>query len=455
MATLRRAGFGSVFEVENEKVGIGTTGTATNTIQVLGNVKSSDAKITGVSSFTTYEGFVDRKTKLSDSIDLSNPSGSISGEIIIEDDVVVSSASTLTSGVNQLTSLDSFSVPTGNTDGRSHCTTPGSLRFNEDILTLEFYTGEQWKTVNSIKDDGSRGRGVWAGGVESPGAEIQIMDYVTISTRGNAITFGEIAPNVESRMAGSGNAVRGIWAGTNDTDSHEIIQFITPTSTGNTNDFGDLSVGRGTGGAAASSTRFLLMAGRDPSNTNIIDYVEIMTTGNALDFGDTVDVMQWTCGAGSPTRALRFGGENNGHPSHGGRRSDIGLTIIASKGNEVKFGDCTTSRGAQAACSNSVRGLCAGGEPQSSSFVDYVTIASEGDAIQFGDLGIRTSLMAGCSSQTRGLFGGGNGPTNSYQNNIHYVEIATTGQVLDFGDLTIGRWSPGALSDSHGGLGGF
>ena len=38
MATLRRAGFGSVFEVENEKVGIGTTGTATNTVQVLGNV---------------------------------------------------------------------------------------------------------------------------------------------------------------------------------------------------------------------------------------------------------------------------------------------------------------------------------------------------------------------------------------------------------------------------------
>ena len=36
MATLRRAGFGSVFEVENEKVGIGTTGTATNTLQVLG-----------------------------------------------------------------------------------------------------------------------------------------------------------------------------------------------------------------------------------------------------------------------------------------------------------------------------------------------------------------------------------------------------------------------------------
>ena len=41
MATIRRAGFGSVFEVENETVGIGTTGTATNTVQVLGETKAS------------------------------------------------------------------------------------------------------------------------------------------------------------------------------------------------------------------------------------------------------------------------------------------------------------------------------------------------------------------------------------------------------------------------------
>ena len=465
MAVIRRAGFGSVFEVENETVGIGTTGTATNTVQVLGNVKSSDAKITGISSFTSYEGFVDRRTKLSDSIDINTQAGSISGEVIIENNVIVSSASTLTSGVNELTVMDSFSVPTGTSESRIHCKTPGSLRFNEDLLTLEFYTGEEWKTVNSIKDEGGRGRGVWAGGVASPGVEVQIMDFVNISTRGNAVTFGEFAPAVESRMAGSGNAVRGIWAGTNDTDSHEIIQFITPSSTGNTNDFGDLTEGRGTGGAAANSTRFILMAGREPGNRNVIDYVEIMTTGNAKDFGDTISAMQWTCGAGSATRALRFGGEAGSsvgfgesgdiHSGHGNRRRDIGLNRFASRGDEVKFGDCTSARGAQAACSNSIRGLCAGGEPKSSPAIDLVTIASEGNAVLFGDLGIRTSLMAGCSNQIRGLFGGGNGPTNSYQDNIHEAQFATTGQVVNFGDLTIGRWSPAALSDSHGGIGGF
>ena len=76
-------------------------------------------------------------------------------------DFNVSSASTLTSSVNQLTVTNSFSVPTGNTDSRIHCHTAGSMRFNEDLGTLEFYTGDEWRTVNSFKDTGNRGRGVF------------------------------------------------------------------------------------------------------------------------------------------------------------------------------------------------------------------------------------------------------------------------------------------------------
>ena len=63
MAPISRAGFGSVFEVENETVGIGTTGTATNTLQVLGDIVTSDATIIGISSIPSYQGFVDKKAK--------------------------------------------------------------------------------------------------------------------------------------------------------------------------------------------------------------------------------------------------------------------------------------------------------------------------------------------------------------------------------------------------------
>ena len=90
MATIRRTGFGTIFEVENEKVGIGTTGNQTNTLQVLGNTKSSGAAIIGLSTLTTYQGFVDREARFPKGvIDNQSQSGSTSGEIVIDGDVTV------------------------------------------------------------------------------------------------------------------------------------------------------------------------------------------------------------------------------------------------------------------------------------------------------------------------------------------------------------------------------
>ena len=191
MATLRRAGFGSVFEVENEKVGIGTTGTATNTLQVLGDIKSSDATVIGLSTLTTYQGFVDKEARFGNAvIDVESQAGTL-GEVIIEGDVIVSSASTLTSSVNQLTLTDSFSVPTGNTDSRIHCHTAGSMRFNEDLGTLEFYTGDEWRIVNSFKDTGNRGRGVWMCGM-NPSYTLTI-GFINTQSKGNEQSFGDLS----------------------------------------------------------------------------------------------------------------------------------------------------------------------------------------------------------------------------------------------------------------------
>ena len=454
MATIRRTGFGTIFEVENEKVGIGTTGNQTNTVQVLGETKASLTLVAGLSTLTTYQGFVDSNAEFGNSnVDINSQSGTMGNIEICHGDFNVSSASTLKSSVNQLTLTDSFSVPTGNTDSRIHCQTAGSMRFNEDLETLEFYTGEMWKTVNSFKNIGNRGRGVFAAGVKGP-SETRTMDFINIASGGNAQNFGEAFPQVESRITGTGNAVRGLFAGTNDTDSHEIIEYVTFASAGDSIDFGDLSEGRGTMGAAASSTRGIFMAGREPGVRNTIDYVEIMTTGNALDFGDCTNAAMWVSCNNSTTRAIRMGGEAPSGP-HGGRLDTIDFVIITSKGDAVDFGNLTLKRGETASCSNATRGITAGGAPGSFSAIDFITMASEGNAIRFGDLtGRSTSLGAGVSNGTRGVIAGGyTGSTSS--NSIDFILFSSTGNAQDFGDLTVDRWSLGGASDSHGGLGGF
>ena len=124
-----RIGFSTAFELENELVGIGTDN-PTNTLQALGNIKSTDAKVVGVSTFTTFDGFVDTKASISGLE--GSEQGSVSGEIIIEGEVTVSTGATFTSGPENLTVTDNFTLPGISDDKPS----TGTMRFNENIACL-------------------------------------------------------------------------------------------------------------------------------------------------------------------------------------------------------------------------------------------------------------------------------------------------------------------------------
>ena len=128
-----RIGFSTQFELENELVGIGTDN-PTNTLQALGNIKSSDAKVIGITTLTTFDGFTDTKLSLEGSAGAKQ--GTTSGEIIIEGEVTVSSGTTFTSGPENLTVTDNFTLP-GISDDRP---TAGTTRFNENLGSLEFYS---------------------------------------------------------------------------------------------------------------------------------------------------------------------------------------------------------------------------------------------------------------------------------------------------------------------------
>jgi len=461
MATIRRAGFGSVFEVENETVGIGTTGTATNTVQVLGETKASLALVTGLSTLTTYQGFVDSNAEFGNSnVDINSQSGTMGNIEICHGDFNVSSASTLTSSVNQLTLTNSFSVPTGNSDSRIHCQTAGSMRFNQDLGTLEFYTGDVWKTVNSFKDTGNRGRGIFAGGrIGSPSVALTTtIESIQISTLGNGIDFGQMT-DTRRNHGNCSSSIRGLMiAGSYSGSESNNIEYITIASQGNGIDFGDATETDQGESAVASSTRGVHATG-NPSN-KVMDYVEIATLGNALDFGDRVTSLDEHGAVGSATRGLFCGG---GAPSGSAPNSTIQLITIASKGDATTFGDLTESRGQLGGgVSDGVRGAVAGGHgsPLIKKRIDYVTIASEGNATHFGDLSVGRAEQAGAASnRVRGIFAGGTNPnaTGTYLKSMESIIIATTGNATFFGDLSIAREriGGGQISDSHGGLGGY
>jgi len=434
-----RIGFSTDFNLTREQVGIGTTLPSAR-LDVAGQILSDNSSGSGgLSTITRYDGFLGSEQRLSDNISIGQTSkgnlNSLSGEIILDNEITVTDGTPLTGGrLDSLTVTGAFDLPHGGTASRQTTPEKGSTRFNQDLGQLEFYTGTEWRTTNSY-DGSGRGRGVIGGGSG-------VIDFINISTTGNALNFGRLS--VLSVNVGScSSPTRGIFAGGYVPSVTNIIEYITIASEGNAIDFGDLTVAKWNPATASSSTRGVFMGGFP--RTNVIDYIEISTIGNALDFGDLFTGRYGATAFSSPVRALEAGEDPPG-------TNIIDYVTIASKGNSVRFGVLVERRRYPQGCSNSTRGLVAGGRaPTLVNTIDYVTIATEGDAIDFGDLTVaREYAHGGTASQVRGIFAGGSG-----FNTIDYVTIASAGNAIDFGDLTLGRSGNAACSDSHGGLGGF
>ncbi len=67
----------------------------------------------------------------------------------------------------------------------------------------------------------------------------------------------------------------------------DVIDYVTISSTGNATDFGNLSSARYEAGGGSNNTRAIFSAGiASASVNNVIDFITIASTGNATDFGD-------------------------------------------------------------------------------------------------------------------------------------------------------------------------
>ena len=455
MATIRRVGFGTVFELEDSKVGIGTDA-ATHTLQALGNIRSEAATDIGISSLSTYQGFTDKEARFTTGqIDNQSQSGSTSGEIVIDGDVTVSSATTFTSGPQHLTVTDTFTLPSGDTNSRALKPTAGSLRFNQDFATLEFYTGNNWATVNTFTEiqnsPGNRGRAVFNG--MNPGKSMVSLEIMTLGT---AQDFGDTSSNHD--IAGSfSSSTRGIIGGGYAAPADiTAIEYVTIASAGDAISFGSLSTShfRNSGGCS-SSTRGLFFAGGHPSYYNTIEYIQINTLGNALDFGDQSTKFAWRRCFASATRGFSTGGFDG--PAAPNITTD--MVTIAGKGNGTEFGELSVKVFGMGAFANSIKGVYGGGyTPGYAHVVDdiqFFTMASAGSAINFGDLTARNGSPAGASNQVRGIFAGGYLSPGNNSDRAQFITISSGGSAQDFGGLTISTNRADGFTDSHGGLGGF
>ena len=512
-----RIGFSSDFVLKNGVVGLGTTiGSTTDGKLELGNGDiRGNFSVSGVATFTAYGGFVAQKQHVNKpavigfgTVGLNTAGAAIgvgttqvanqyyetetgftdlggvhhgddqyfntlSEDLVIDDGQILNITNTAMSGVTTIGEYDShthrsyvcagsleqvsvtehFSVPCGGTNERQ-VAIEGTVRFNTDLNTLEFFNGNEWRQFTY--NQGQSGRVLIAAGDigGDPDSISTRIDYLNVNTFGNSISFGELAGTVKRQVAGCSSETRGIFMGGQaPSDNSNEIVYNTIASGGTGADFGNLLANRQTCGSLSSSTRGISYGAGEPA-VDVIEYVEIATIGNSIDFGDCSTARRDHAAFSSPTRGIAAGGTGSSF------LNDSEFITISSKGNGTDFGNLLNTARGQRGMANSTRGIVMGGyTPSRINVIQFITIASTGNAIYFGDLTSRRSSIAagGCSNQIRGICAGGyEDPSGGNVNTVDYITITSAGDAIDFGDLSAESWAQAAAcSDSHGGLGGF
>ena len=168
---------------------------------------------------------------------------------------------------------------------------------------------------------------------------INTMNLITIQTTGDATDFGDLANAGRELVTGAASPTRGIIAGGNISTPSDIsqnaIDFVTFSTTGGAVDFGDLSVARYAPAGMSNNVRGAFAQGAG-SSPNTIDFITIASTGNAQDFGDAGETGKSGVGSfSSPNRCGFFGGYT---PT-----TKISVININQRSNSTFFGDLSLS----------------------------------------------------------------------------------------------------------------
>ena len=186
-------------------------------------------------------------------------------------------------------------------------------------------------------------------GHPSPAANQNVIDYIQMSTLGNALDFGDNTRIGNSR-AGLSDGVRGVWAGNGGSPYPSTrVDLNIISTTGNAVNYGDLSHQWSNAGAS-NSVRGIL------ANLDGLESYNLASGGNSVDFGNRSENMRQPNCTASHTRVVIAGGRDNASPSQ--TFTDVlDYVTIASTGNSINFGNLSDVTASGAGYSDSHGGL--------------------------------------------------------------------------------------------------
>ena len=139
-------------------------------------------------------------------------------------------------GITTYSGTNFFIPPVGNTEERPENPQKGSIRFNTDSKHIEYYRGDTigWSDIEASHDQLDGGyRGVLMGGSPDNSNGSDVIEYLTVSTLGNTQDFGNLTQARKSTSVVSSRTRAVCGGGTTPGLTYNILDFITISSTKN------------------------------------------------------------------------------------------------------------------------------------------------------------------------------------------------------------------------------
>ena len=216
-----------------------------------------------------------------------------------------------------------------------------------------------------------------------------VIDYITIATPGNSADFGDLT---DTRIfpAACSDGTTALYGGGgidgNPGTGQTTIDSLTISTPGQATSFGNLTQARYLGSACSDGTYGVWNGGRAFSNQSSLssmEYVTIQTQGNGQTFGNLLVASRYNTAIGGPTYGYIAG--------NGDVNSDaIEYITIATPGNSASFGNMTATLQQHAGTGNNDYGCFVGGydgtNNVSVSTIQRFAFGTSGNASSFGDL---------------------------------------------------------------------
>lgn len=289
--------------------------------------------------------------------------------------------------------------------------------------------------------------GVVAGGHKT--TALNIIEYINIMTLSASIEFGELlavrssAPNMGFSNATNDRGVQAGGVDSNTNNRQSTMSFITITTPGNAQTFGTLS-DTTTNGAATSNginERGIIAFGHHGSFQNGIDVTTISGAGGASFLSELANGRAWDFTAtsnGVSDRAIFAGGNVIDVAEN---KNNIYAMTISSTADAVFYSNLSSPRRSLSGVSNGVndRAVFCGGidTVAPGNILDYITISSSANAQTFGELlnivQNHTSVSNGIDERAVSI--GGQDDVGA-TDRMEYITISSGSDSVDFGDLS-------------------